>query len=99
MSKVNVNGGVKVTSNTSMEPTKTISVPVKVHIVNSTINAGFQQEWLSGEHDGLEFEISAGAGLGSRYGVIRVGDVNLIFDAAQFLGDVIEMVIGGKEES
>lgn len=98
MSKPKVSGGVRVSSNTSMEPTRTIIVPVEVHVVESSINAGFQIGWIDGEaEDGTTVSLSAGAGCGSKWGTIRVNDISMVFDGAQFLNDVADAVLTEEE--
>lgn len=93
--ELNVSGGVHVSSNTSMEPRRTVVVEVEVHVVDSTINAGLQIEWIEGEdpNTGDTVEITAGAGMGSRYGTIRVNDSVAYFDAAKLLNDAAELIL------
>jgi hypothetical protein len=47
----------------------TEEVPLLVYRTDGspTIFAGFRTEWASGEQDGIEYEMAAGAGLGSPY--------------------------------
>lgn len=53
-----------------------VEVPVKVYRTDGfpTIFAGFQMDWIGGDDPdtGVEFNLSAGAGVGSKYMCLRV---------------------------
>lgn len=47
------------------------------------LEMGFRQEWISGEAEGVEVNLSAGAGLGSPWLILTVkeGDADTVFEA------------------
>lgn len=50
----------------------TIELEVEEIGVLDAIECGFQQGWITGEGDGREIELTAGAGVGSRWALVRV---------------------------
>lgn len=80
-------GGRRIT----LDPIRTFSIPVEVREVESTIPCGFQSVWLTASDEGKDIgNITAGAGVGSKWGTIKVGDRCYCFDAGELLAAVIE---------
>lgn len=74
-------GGRQIT----LDPLRLLPITVDVREVESTIPCGFSMEWVTGTHDGKEFDISAGAGVGSRWLTISYGGRYFCMDIEDFL--------------
>jgi hypothetical protein len=66
-------GEVGITTNVVEEQLREFVAPVRFTEHDTAIFAGFQQLWAETEIDGEDLELSTGAGLGSKYGIIRFG--------------------------
>lgn len=81
--------GRRITLDPIAEP---IIVETEVREVESTIPAGFRIEWISGSHEGVDFDLSAGAGVGSKYLTIRVGDRYWVVDMELWFTEFLNRV-------
>jgi len=75
----------------TLEPIRVIPVTIEVREVESTIPCGLQIEWVSGTTpDDKPIELTAGAGMGSRWGTIHYGGRGYCFEVNQLLGAFVD---------
>jgi hypothetical protein len=77
----------------TLDPLKLIEIAVEVREVESTIPAGFQSEWFSGEDDdGNEFTVTAGAGWGSYWMTLHYKGRGFVVDGREILRALVGAV-------
>lgn len=77
----------------TLDPVRTIVVPLEVREVESTIPCGFQSEWGTGGVDGEKLMLTAGAGFGSRWGTIHYAGKSYAFDANQLINAFLNEIV------
>jgi hypothetical protein len=84
----------------TLDPLATFPIEMELREVESTIPAGFQMEWISGEdtETGTKFEMLAGAGVGSKYLTFSYGERAFVVDMKATLEKMIEAVAPRGEE-
>lgn len=81
-------GGRRITLDAVLEPH---DVVLKARRVESSLSAGFRMDWLSGSADGVEVNLSCGAGCGSPYMVLSVSkDGDTVGEEIVDMRDVVQ---------
>ena len=69
----------------TLDPIRTFDLTVPMREVESTLPCGLRMEWASGEHKGEEFQLTSGAGVGSRW-------LTFSYKGRQYCADVEDIV-------
>lgn len=85
----------------TLDPIRVVTVPLEVREVESTIPCGFQSVWGEAGEGDRRIELTAGAGMGSRWGTIVFRGKTYCFDANQlinaFVDELDKKVPDGKD--
>jgi hypothetical protein len=69
----------------TLDPIREIPIELTIREVESTIPAGFQQEWGTVNVDGDVLWLGTGAGLGSKYATIRFRGKGYVFEVNEIV--------------
>ena len=72
-----------------------IGLAIREVSVGSAITAGFRQSWVDGTTDeGERFDLTVGAGVGSRWGLLKYRGRYLAFDVEDLVRGIVDGVEG-----
>jgi len=66
-------------------------VPLEFKREENTLRCGLRIEWLSGEFEGKEFTLTAGAGCGQPWIIFVIGERRLVADIRTIIPALIDL--------
>lgn len=76
----------------TLDPIRELPITLTIREVESTIPAGFQMAWVTGDVNGDELEVSTGSGVGSKYGTIQYQGKRYVFDVNELVENFVAAV-------